>query len=186
MPLCPGHTGFVDIITQIIQELYYESLLFEICGRSGKTGSITKAAQNFYMNQPHLSKIIRELERDLGCDIFDRTSRGMVPTKKGEGSSLRLMQRQSWSREEQIEARSVKNSEKALEVNLGVFPEPPIFPMPSLIFLSIWTAVPLSMYITWKPIPGTPSGVCPGKTFDVGIIRCQALYESYYMEASPG
>lgn len=29
-------TGFVDIITQIIQELYYESLLFEICGRSGK------------------------------------------------------------------------------------------------------------------------------------------------------
>ena len=31
-----------------------------------KTGSITKAAQNYYMNQPHLSKIIRELERDLG------------------------------------------------------------------------------------------------------------------------
>ncbi len=30
-----------------------------------KTGSITKAAQNYYMNQPHLSKIIRELERDL-------------------------------------------------------------------------------------------------------------------------
>ena len=29
-----------------------------------KTGSITKAAQNFYMNQPHLSKIIRELERE--------------------------------------------------------------------------------------------------------------------------
>ena len=28
-----------------------------------KTGSITKAAQNFYMNQPHLSKIIRELQR---------------------------------------------------------------------------------------------------------------------------
>ena len=42
-----------------------------------KTGSITKAAQNFYMNQPHLSKIIRELERELGEDIFDRTSRGM-------------------------------------------------------------------------------------------------------------
>ena len=49
-----------------------------------KTGSITKAAQNFYMNQPHLSKIIRELERELGEDIFDRTSRGMIPTKKGE------------------------------------------------------------------------------------------------------
>ena len=49
-----------------------------------KTGSITKAAQNYYMNQPHLSKIIRELERDLGCPIFDRTSRGMIPTARGE------------------------------------------------------------------------------------------------------
>ena len=49
-----------------------------------KTGSITKAAQNYYMNQPHLSKIIRELERDLGCPIFDRTSRGMIPTVRGE------------------------------------------------------------------------------------------------------
>ena len=29
-----------------------------------KTGSITKAAQNYYMNQPHLSKIIREEIKD--------------------------------------------------------------------------------------------------------------------------
>ena len=113
------------------------------------------------MNQPHLSKIIRELERDLGCDIFDRTSRGMVPTKKGE-EFLRYA-KAILVQEEQIEALCVKNSEKALEVNLCVFPEPPIFPMPSLIFLSIWTAVPLSMYITWKPIPGTPSAVCQAR-----------------------
>ena len=77
-----------------------------------KTGSITKAAQNFYMNQPHLSKIIRELERDLGCDIFDRTSRGMVPTKKGE-EFLRYA-KAILVQEEQIEALCVKNSEKAL------------------------------------------------------------------------
>ena len=83
-----------------------------------KTGSITKAAQNFYMNQPHLSKIIRELERDLGCDIFDRTSRGMVPTKKGE-EFLRYA-KAILVQEEQIEALCVKNSEKALEVNLCV------------------------------------------------------------------
>ena len=83
-----------------------------------KTGSITKAAQNFYMNQPHLSKIIRELERDLGCDIFDRPSRGMVPTKKGE-EFLRYA-KAILVQEEQIEALCVKNSEKALEVNLCV------------------------------------------------------------------
>ncbi|MDD3251071.1 MAG: LysR family transcriptional regulator [Lachnospiraceae bacterium] len=49
-----------------------------------KTGSITKAAQNLYMNQPHLSKILREIERDFGMPIFHRTSRGMVPSENGE------------------------------------------------------------------------------------------------------
>ena len=78
-----------------------------------KTGSITKAAQNFYMNQPHLSKIIRELERDLGEAIFDRTSRGMIPTKKGE-EFLRYA-RTIMAQEEQIEALCTRNRESALE-----------------------------------------------------------------------
>lgn len=48
-----------------------------------KTGSISKAAENLYMNQPHLSKAIRELEQTVGISIFNRTSKGVVPTKKG-------------------------------------------------------------------------------------------------------
>lgn len=48
-----------------------------------KTGSISKAAQNLYLNQPHLSKSIKELEESIGTTIFNRTSKGVVPTKKG-------------------------------------------------------------------------------------------------------
>lgn len=48
-----------------------------------KTGSISKAAENLYMNQPNLSKAIRELEDDIGIAIFDRTAKGVVPTEKG-------------------------------------------------------------------------------------------------------
>ncbi|MEN6339202.1 MAG: LysR family transcriptional regulator, partial [Clostridiaceae bacterium] len=48
-----------------------------------KTGSISKAAENLYMNQPNLSKAIRELEDDIGVAIFDRTAKGVVPTEKG-------------------------------------------------------------------------------------------------------
>ena len=73
-----------------------------------KTGSITKAAQNFYMNQPHLSKIIRELERDLGCPIFDRTSRGMVPTGAGKNSSG--MPRPSWPRKNRLRPSALKTA----------------------------------------------------------------------------
>ncbi len=46
--------------------------------------SISKAAESLYVSQPFLSKAIRELEGDIGIDIFNRTSRGVVPTKKGE------------------------------------------------------------------------------------------------------
>lgn len=48
-----------------------------------KTGLISKAAENLYMNQPHLSKAIKELEENLGIKIFNRTPKGVVPTKDG-------------------------------------------------------------------------------------------------------
>jgi DNA-binding transcriptional LysR family regulator len=48
-----------------------------------KAGSVTKAADRLYINQPHLTKKIRELEETVGGAIFERTSKGMVPTKKG-------------------------------------------------------------------------------------------------------
>ena len=49
-----------------------------------KTGSITQAAENLFMGQPNLSKSIKELEDTLGIEIFKRTSRGVVPTDKGQ------------------------------------------------------------------------------------------------------
>ena len=48
-----------------------------------KTGSITKAAANLYMDQPNLSKAIKTLEESLGAPIFRRTSKGVVPTARG-------------------------------------------------------------------------------------------------------
>ena len=48
------------------------------------TGSISKAANNLYMNQPNLSRAIKELEDSLGITIFDRTTKGMTVTPDGE------------------------------------------------------------------------------------------------------
>ncbi len=48
-----------------------------------RSRSISKAAENLYISQPFLSKAIRELEEDIGIGIFNRTSRGVTPTKKG-------------------------------------------------------------------------------------------------------
>ena len=49
-----------------------------------RTGSISRAAENLFMGQPNLSKAIRELEDTVGFKIFKRTSRGVMPTHKGE------------------------------------------------------------------------------------------------------
>lgn len=49
-----------------------------------KTGSITQAAENLYMGQPNLSKAMKELESAVGITIFRRTSKGVVPTARGE------------------------------------------------------------------------------------------------------
>lgn len=49
-----------------------------------KTKSISQAAKNLYMAQPNLSRAIKELEEKLGITIFDRTTKGITITPKGQ------------------------------------------------------------------------------------------------------
>ncbi|MBE6884027.1 MAG: LysR family transcriptional regulator [Ruminococcaceae bacterium] len=49
-----------------------------------KTNSITKAAENLYTTQPHISRSIRELEATLGVELFRRTPKGLYLTPQGE------------------------------------------------------------------------------------------------------
>lgn len=49
-----------------------------------RSGSINKAAEVLLMNQPNLSRAIRELETSLGVQLFSRSAKGMVVTPEGE------------------------------------------------------------------------------------------------------
>lgn len=55
------------------KQLHYFLLVF-------KTRSICKAANLAHLTQPAISKIIRQLEVDLGVPLFERTSQGVIPT----------------------------------------------------------------------------------------------------------
>ena len=49
-----------------------------------RIGSINRAAKALYIAQPNLSRCIRELESDLGVELFKRSPKGMVITPEGE------------------------------------------------------------------------------------------------------
>ncbi len=47
-------------------------------------GSLTRAAEALYTTQPHVSQVVRALERELGVTLFRRTGSGIVLTEDGE------------------------------------------------------------------------------------------------------
>ena len=49
-----------------------------------KTGSISKAAQKFFMSRPNMSNSVRNLENEVGFEILERSVDGVKFTKKGQ------------------------------------------------------------------------------------------------------
>ena len=49
-----------------------------------KTKSITEAAKNIFISQPHASYMLSSLEKELGYTIFNRSHKGVAPTKEGK------------------------------------------------------------------------------------------------------
>jgi DNA-binding transcriptional LysR family regulator len=48
-----------------------------------KHNSISQAASALFVTQPSISKAVRELEKELGITILDRTNKGVIFTKEG-------------------------------------------------------------------------------------------------------
>src|SRR4051794_24517982 len=59
-----------------LQQLRYALAVIE-------TGSFTAAARRCFVAQPSLSQSVRNLERELGVDLVERTSRGVTVTSAG-------------------------------------------------------------------------------------------------------
>lgn len=49
-----------------------------------KFQSISKAADELYLSQPNISKAIQNIEKEIGFQIFTRTSRGVTTTPEGK------------------------------------------------------------------------------------------------------
>ncbi len=63
----------------MIENLEYYKVFYYV----GKLNSITLAAKELSISQPAVSQSIHQLEKVLGCSLFQRTSRGMKFTSEG-------------------------------------------------------------------------------------------------------
>lgn len=73
--------------------------------------SINEAARNLFITQPSLSAAIRELESEIGLELFLRTNRGIVMTPDGEeflGYARQVVQQYELIESRYIEKRNVK------------------------------------------------------------------------------
>ena len=57
--------------------------LYRVFYTVAKCGSLTKAAEEFYISHPAVSQAIKQLESQLGGKLFNRVSRGMELTETG-------------------------------------------------------------------------------------------------------
>ena len=115
-----------------------------------RTGSISQAAENLYMAQPNLSKAIRELEENLGFTVFERTSRGVVPTRRGV-EFLKLA-RGVLLQVEQMEALRDDQSGNVQRLSLSM-------PRGSYIACLLYTSFPtsVSQRIRWRSVTSAGS-----------------------------
>ncbi|PTL90642.1 LysR family transcriptional regulator [Halomonas litopenaei] len=66
----------------LLARLRYKHLL--MIATLGRRKNLHQTADAMHMSQPAATRMLGEIERAFGCQLFKRTSRGMLPTSVGE------------------------------------------------------------------------------------------------------
>ena len=142
-----------------------------------RTRSITQAAENLYMGQPNLSKAIMELEETLGFMIFERTSKGVIPTQKG--TSFLIYAKNVLAQIEKMEALSDDNSAQSLGIAVPRCNY--ITSAVSRFSQELDFRGKIRLNIRETNAVQIINGVAAG-TFGFGIVRYRLLHEKYFSD----
>ncbi len=154
------------------------TLHFKYAVEVERTGSITQAAENLFMGQPNLSKAIMELEETLGFQIFERTSKGVIPTDKG--SVFLVYAKNILASIEKMEALSDQNS--AGQTLSIAFPRC-IYIASALKTLSSELDFDGKIRLNIRETNSVQiiNSIASG-TFNFGLVRYRLLHETYFMD----
>ena len=87
-----------------------------------ESGSFAKAAEKLYLSPPAVMKHVNELEKKLGITLFERTSRGVMPTAAGRAfyeDAERMIALASEARTHAVQAAEREHGEK---IRIGTIP----------------------------------------------------------------
>lgn len=101
-----------------MEELKYAASILKIA----ETKSISKAAEKLFMSQPAMSRILRQVEKSLGFDIFDRSSYPLKPTVQGVLYLHYLNEVTEMEKQMLVQVRLLSEQPKTL-VRIGIVPE---------------------------------------------------------------
>lgn len=155
------------------------TLYFRYAIEVERSRSITQAAEHLYMAQPNLSKAIKELEEMLGIEIFQRTSKGVIPTKKG--SQFLTYARNVLAQIDKMQVLSEADSTTKQSFNLS-FPRGSYISQAFTLFVAeLDEDKEIELNIQETNSMQTINNVASG-SFSVGIVRYQNIYENYFTD----
>jgi DNA-binding transcriptional LysR family regulator len=155
------------------------TLFFKYAVEIERTRSITKAAENLFMAQPNLSKAIKELEAEAGFMIFERNSKGVIPTEKG----FEFLAHAKIILEEMSHIKHLTDKENPDRQSCSIS-----IPRASYIAegftrtaLELDTNKEITISIQETGSVQTINNVAEN-LFNLGIVRYQTVYENYYLD----
>ncbi len=141
-----------------------------------KTRSINKAAEALFMGQPNLSRAIKDLEEAIGITIFQRSSKGMVPTPNGE--EFLNQARTILEQLEQFEAMYSKNYSGKLSFKISV-PRASYIAQAFTEFVKLYADSVIEFHFRETNSFRTIKNILENN-YNLGIIRFQSANEKYY------
>lgn len=155
------------------------TLFFKYALEVNRTRSITKAAGSLYMQQPNLSKAIKEMEESLGYPVFVRTTKGMIPTQKGE--IFLSYARELMDKITELESLSMDGENECQKFRISVPRGSYIAQGYTEFIAALGEDKAIDFSICETNAIGTIDNVAE-RNYNLGIIRYQANYERYFMD----
>jgi DNA-binding transcriptional LysR family regulator len=155
------------------------TLFFKYAIEIERTRSITKAAENLYMAQPNLSKTVKEMEDTFGFPIFERNSKGVIPTQKGLlflGYARKILEEI-----EQINKLTDAENPDRQDFNISIPRGSYIAEGFTRFAMELDIEKEITVNIQETNSVRTMDDVVDHK-FNLGIIRYQTMYENYYFD----